>query len=146
MSITIVGLGPGAGQLLTRQAWDVLAAANPLYLRTARHPAVADLPTTGPRHSFDHLYDTAADFAQVYETIIRQIIELGREQVVYAVPGHPFVGEATVTGIVAAAREANIPITIIPGLSFVEPTLSALAVDGLNGLQLYDALDINAVH
>lgn len=38
------------------------------------------------------------------------------------------------------------PITIIPGLSFVEPTLSALAVDGLNGLQLYDALDINAVH
>lgn len=146
MGITIVGLGPGDGQLLTRQAWDVLAAANPLYLRTARHPAVADLPTIRPRHSFDHLYDTAEDFAQVYETIIRQIVELGREQVVYAVPGHPFVGEATVTGIVAAAHEADIPVTIIPGLSFVEPTLSALAVDGLNGLQLYDALDINAVH
>lgn len=147
MSIIIVGLGPGDGRLLTRQAWDVLAAASPLYLRTARHPAVADLPTTGTRHSFDHLYDSADNFAQVYETIIQQVLELGRDgEIVYAVPGHPFVGEATVTGIVAAARAAHIPTTIIPGLSFVEPTLSAVGADGLDGLQLYDALDLNAVH
>lgn len=147
MSIIIVGLGPGDGRLLTRQAWDVLAAASPLYLRTARHPAVADLPTTGPRHSFDHLYDSADNFAQVYETIIQQVLELGRNgEIVYAVPGHPFVGEATVTGIIAAARAAHIPTTIIPGLSFVEPTLSAIGADGLDGLQLYDALDLNAVH
>ncbi len=147
MAITIVGLGPGDGRLLTRQAWDVLAAADPLYLRTARHPAVADLPTAGVRHSFDHLYDTAVDFAQVYETIMGQIISLGQQgDVVYAVPGHPFVGEATVTGIVAAAQQANIAVTIIPGLSFIEPTLSALAVDGLDGLQLVDALDVCAHH
>lgn len=147
MSIIIVGLGPGDGRLLTRQAWDVLAAANPLYLRTARHPAVADLPTSGQIHSFDHLYDNAASFAQVYETIIQQVLKLGEEgEVVYAVPGHPFVGEATVTGIVAAAHAANIPTTIIPGLSFVEPALSAVGVDGLDGLQLYDALDLNTVH
>lgn len=147
MAITIVGLGPGDGRLLTRQAWEILAAANPLYLRTSHHPAVADLPQNGERHSFDPLYDTADDFAQVYETIVAQIVQLGQAgDVVYAVPGHPFMGEATVTGIVAAANQADIPVTIISGLSFVEPTLAALAVDGLNGLQLYDALEINALH
>ncbi len=147
MGIVIVGLGPGDGQLLTRQAWTVLAAADPLYVRTARHPAVADLPPGGIRHSFDHLYDTAEDFDQVYQAIIGQVVDMGRHgDVVYAVPGHPLVGEATVTGVLAAAEQAGIPVTIVPGLSFVEPTLSALGVEGLNGLQLYDALDVISLH
>ncbi|MDX1688024.1 MAG: hypothetical protein R3248_08580, partial [Candidatus Promineifilaceae bacterium] len=80
-SITIIGLGPGGGDLLTRQAWTALRAAQEagarLYLRTAHHPAVADLPPGLRRESFDHVYDSAADFHQVYRHIAAEILRLG---------------------------------------------------------------------
>ncbi len=144
--ITIVGLGPGAGRLLTREAWAVLEEAGEVYLRTAHHPAVADLPAHLVRHSFDSVYDTAAEFAAVYEEITATVLRLGRrpEGVVYAVPGHPHIAEATVTAISQAAAAAGIAMRIVPGLSFVEPVLTALGLDGLDGLQLVDALTIAA--
>jgi tetrapyrrole methylase family protein / MazG family protein len=142
--IVVVGLGPGAGNLLTREAWAVLEAAGEVYLRTSRHPAVADLPAHLVRHSFDSVYDTAAEFSAVYDEIASTVLRLGgrAEGVVYAVPGHPYMAEATVTAIAEAAREAGIRVRIVPGLSFVEPALTALGVDGLNGLQLFDAIAI----
>ncbi|MFO7539925.1 MAG: nucleoside triphosphate pyrophosphohydrolase, partial [Chloroflexota bacterium] len=147
MTITIVGLGPGNGRLLTRAAWDILSTAPLVYLRTGRHPAAADLPATVTCHTFDHLYETADSFATVYQTIIQDLLQQARQtDIIYAVPGHPFVGEATVTGLLAAAGEAGIPITIIDGLSFVEPTLAAAQVDALDGLQIFDALDLVNYH
>ncbi|MEW5985801.1 MAG: SAM-dependent methyltransferase, partial [Chloroflexota bacterium] len=142
--ITIVGLGPGDGRLLTRQAWELLSAAQVVYLRTERHPAVGNLPSHVRQVSFDHLYETATDFSQVYQQISQEILQLGRseEGVVYAVPGHPFIAEATVTAIVHQAQAEGLPVTIAPGLSFVEPTLAALQLDGLDGLQLFDAIEI----
>ncbi|NMC78147.1 MAG: hypothetical protein GYA59_02190, partial [Chloroflexi bacterium] len=44
--ITILGLGPGDPNLLTRQAWALLQSIPEVYLRTAQHPLVADLPST----------------------------------------------------------------------------------------------------
>lgn len=147
-SLTIVGLGPGSGELLTRQAWQVVSEAQLLFLRTARHPAVADLPPTVRRESFDHLYETADAFATVYEQIVAELMARVRrgEQVVYAVPGHPHVAEATVTALLEAATEAALPLTVVPGLSFVEPSLTALNVDALDGLQLFDALALAVYH
>lgn len=142
MAITIVGLGPGDVGLLTQQAWQLLTTAESLYLRTSRHPTVAALPSTLQLHSFDHIYKSAVDFAAVYEQIAAEILERGRTaDIIYAVPGHPFVGEATVTAVVRAAREAGIEVNMVDGLSFVEPTLAALGVDALDGLQLFDAID-----
>jgi tetrapyrrole methylase family protein/MazG family protein len=147
MSITVVGLGPGDGRFLTRQAWQTLTMAETIYLRTQRHPAVADLPEGVAVRSFDYLYETADSFDQVYEQIVAQLLNLGREgEVVYAVPGHPFMGEATVTGLVAAAEKEQLSVTVLPGLSFVELVLSALRLDGLNGLQLFDAIELTTVH
>jgi tetrapyrrole methylase family protein/MazG family protein len=147
-SITIVGLGPGNGELLTRQAWQVLAAAEVVYLRTARHPAVADLPPAVRRESFDYLYDAADTFATVYEEIVERLLARARagEQVIYAVPGHPHVAEATVTALAESAGELNLPLSVVPGLSFVEPMLTALNLDALEGLQLYDALTVATYH
>lgn len=142
MGITIVGLGPGDAKLLTRQAWQVLHSAELLYLRTSHHPAVDALPMTW--HGFDHLYNEADSFESVYTEIVETLLAIGRERdVVYAVPGHPFVAESTVTALVAAAEEANVSCAIIEGLSFVEPTLTALKADALDGLQLLDALGLN---
>ena len=147
MSITIVGLGPGDSHLLTREAWELLSTATAVYLRTAKHPAVADLPPTVKRISFDHIYDTADSFADVYQSIVAQLIQLGCEDdIIYAVPGHPFMGEATVTALMMATKEAGISVTVVAGLSFVEPVLAAVGVDGLDSLQLYDALEVVGYH
>lgn len=143
MGITIVGLGPGNGRSLTREAWDFLTHTQTLYLRTSRHPAVADLPANVVCHSFDAIYDTAVSFEAVYSHIVDTLIGHGREQdVVYAVPGHPFVGESTVTQLVARAQTEGIPLHIVAGLSFVDVSLTAVGYDALDGLQIFDALDL----
>jgi len=143
MGITIVGLGPGNGRFLTREAWELLSSAGTVYLRTERHPAVADLPEAVERVSFDSVYEAAENFEAVYAQITAELLSLGRESdVVYAVPGHPFVGESTVTRLVAAAEEAGVPVSVVAGLSFVEPSLTAVHADALDGLQLFDAIEL----
>jgi len=143
MTITVVGLGPGDAGLITRQAWHLLSAADTVYLRTRRHPAVEGLPAHLRLHSFDDIYDTAGDFAAVYRRIADEVLRLGAAgDVVYAVPGHPYVGEATVAAIARGAAGAGLAVRIVAGLSFVEPTLTALGVDALDGLQLFDAIEL----
>ena len=109
--ITIVGLGPGDPRLLTREAWEVLEAAKALWLRTERHPTVDGLPSHLALFSFDHVYKEAEDFEQVYHTIASQLLHRAQqsEGIVYAVPGHPLVGEATVRQILARAEASGTP-------------------------------------
>lgn len=146
--ITILGLGPGPSDWLTREAWRVLESATEIHLRTARHPTVADLPAHLARHSFDHLYEQATEFEEVYAAIVAEVLRLGArpEGALYAVPGHPSVGEATVQAIRAQAAERGLPVRLVAGLSFIEPTLAALNVDALPNLQLADALEVATRH
>ncbi len=144
MGITVVGLGPGDGRFLTREAWQVLSSAGVVYLRTGRHPATADLPTTVSQISFDGVYDSAESFEEVYHRIVQELLRLGKTaDVVYAVPGHPFVGESTVGRLMELAEAEGVSVQVVAGLSFVEPTLTAVRVDGLDGLQLVDALELS---
>ncbi|UCG25513.1 MAG: nucleoside triphosphate pyrophosphohydrolase [Chloroflexota bacterium] len=148
MGITIVGLGPGDGRYLTREAWRLLKASEAIVVRTAQHPAIDDLPGTVEVISFDDVYETADSFDEVYASIAGKVLRLGREaadqekEILYAVPGHPLVGESTVTIILSEAAAENLVVRIVDGLSFVEPTLAALELDALEGLQLFDALEI----
>ena len=148
--ITIVGLGPGGADLWTQAARQTFDACPEIWLRTARHPGVEALAgDAGPQvHSFDAWYDEAADFPSLYERIAQRVIELGRREqgIVYAVPGHPNVGEATVPLIRKLAGEAGLPVRIVPGLSFLEPVLTALGVDALDGLQIADADQLAGMH
>jgi tetrapyrrole methylase family protein / MazG family protein len=147
MTITVVGLGPGDGRFLTREAWQVLAEAGTVCCRTIRHPAVAELPENVAVVSFDHIYETADNFEQVYERIVAELLTKAQGgDVVYAVPGHPHMGEATVTALEAAAEDAGVTVRIVPGLSFLEPMLTAVSLDGLDGLQIFDAIELLAFH
>ena len=69
--------------------------ASSVVVRTARHPAVEELRAQGVGiESFDHLYDTLPDFDTVYEAVATEVLQRAREpDFVYAVPGHPLVGE-----------------------------------------------------
>ena len=142
--ITILGLGPGDFKHLTLEAHQHLAEIPEIYLRTRLHPMVRDLPRDLRIVSFDEVYEREEKFEDVYETIIQQVLELGRRQqgVTYAVPGHPYVAEATSPEIIRRARQEEIPVRIIEGLSFLEPAFSALGIDPFPYLMVADALDI----
>jgi tetrapyrrole methylase family protein / MazG family protein len=139
--ITIVGLGPGDASLLTLEAWRVLESAPEVYLRTSRHPTVEGLPQGPSYQSYDAIYEQHDRFEDVYAEIAARVLTLGQrpQGVIYAVPGHPLVGETTVVRLLAAARQAGLPVRIIAGLSFLEPTLTALELDAFDGLQICDA-------
>jgi len=130
MNITILGLGPGDPAHLTREAWQVLQDAEEIYLRTTHHPTVDSLPEHLRVHSFDYLYETLPTFASVYQAIAQEVLELAErsEEIIYAVPGHPWVGEATTPLICQAATERGIPVRIVSGVSFLEPLLAAVGV------------------
>jgi tetrapyrrole methylase family protein/MazG family protein len=146
--VLILGLGPGDPMHLTRRAWEILQSAEEIVLRTRQHPAVAAIPGGVRIESFDALYDSAESFEALYDEIIGRVVELGKrpQGVVYAVPGSPSVGEATVSGLRAACTAAGLACHEIPGLSFIEPCLELLGVDAFDGLTLVDALDLAAAH
>jgi tetrapyrrole methylase family protein/MazG family protein len=146
--ITILGLGPGKAELLTREAWDWLEKLDEIYLRTSLHPVTSGLPASLQVHSFDDIYQANEDFHDVYEEIIERILELGKrpEGVTYAVPGHPMVAEATCPAILDRARDAGIAVHIIEGISFLGPVFTALELDPFNNLTLVDALELGSLH
>ena len=146
--IILLGLGPGDPTLLTRHAWQILEGTSEIYLRTRQHPTVAGFPASLQIHSFDDLYDQYPSYDDVYAHIIERVLELGKrpEGVVYAVPGHPYVAETTCPEIARRARLERIPVQIIEGLSFIEPTFTALGIDPLPHLAILDALELVTAH
>jgi tetrapyrrole methylase family protein/MazG family protein len=66
--------------------------------------------------------------------------------VIYAVPGHPFVAEATGPEIARRAHKQGIPLRVVEGLSFLEPTFSALGLDPFANITLVDALELGLAH
>jgi len=146
-TLTILGLGPGGASLLTAEALAHLAQLDELTLRTRIHPTVDELPTQLQLHSYDELYETASDWASIYNRIAADLVErvAAGEAVTYAVPGHPLVAEATTRAIRALAQARQISVRIIAGLSFIEPVCEVLGLDPFeHGLQLIDALDVGA--
>jgi len=146
--ITLLGLGPGDPKQLTLEAWDVLSAADEVFLRTRQHPTVSGIPSSVKIHSFDELYENGESFDDVYTSITQKVLELGRrvEGVIYAVPGHPFVAETTCPEIARLAQAEGLPLRVVEGLSFLEPTFSALGLDPFPRLTLFDALTLGQAH
>jgi tetrapyrrole methylase family protein/MazG family protein len=146
--ITLLGLGPGDPALLTRQAWEILRNIPEIYLRTRMHPTVAGFPSELRVHSFDQYYEEGASFEDVYEKIVDKVISLGKREIgiVYGVPGHPFIAEATAPEIVHRAQEEDIPVTLVEGMSFVESTFGLLGFDPFPHTALVDALELAIAH
>lgn len=146
--LTLLGLGPGHPAQLTCEARQVLSQASELWVRTLQHPALEALPSSLPVYSFDSYYEEGERFEEVYQRIVEKVWELAQrpQGVIYAVPGHPFVAEATCPMLAQRAREANMPLRIVSGMSFLEPTFAALRIDPHPRLYLVDALLLSDAH
>ena len=141
-SLTIVGLGPGSPQAVTTGAVERLRAAPLVVLRTARHPALRHLALRGEVRSFDDLCDQADGVDGLCARIATEVLDLAAAVpgLVYAVPGHPLIGEATVACILRRAPERGIRPVIEPAVSFIDAACAAMQYDPLQGLQVHDAL------
>jgi tetrapyrrole methylase family protein/MazG family protein len=147
MGIVIIGLGPGNPAHLTREADQILRQADAVYLRTGRHPILPYVQTCcGKVYTFDHVYEEKDTLPEVYEAISGEQMRMARERagadVYFAVPGHPLVGEVTTQLLLERAPAEGIEVRIVEGLSFIEPTLTALGLEFLQGVQVVDALDL----
>ncbi len=154
--IVILGLGPGRWEDVTLEAQAALAQAaqdgQPVYFRTLRHPTVDAIRVRYPGlevRSFDALYEQSETWDSLYTEMARQVCAAAESQsggrVIYAVPGHPLVGERSVREVRRWAAEQGLATRLVAGLSFLEPVCAALGVDVLDGLQVLDAAELASV-
>lgn len=119
-----------------------------VFARTAEHPAVRQLAAENiSLETFDYIYDSSETFEDVYSRIADRILEESKTHgdVVYAVPGHPLAGEASVAILLQRARDQGIPCRILGSESFIEASLEALGVGFGTGIKIVDALSMDAV-
>ncbi len=144
--LSVVGLGPGEWSQLTLGVYERLIGAGVIYVRTLVHPTISALhdrlrPEQELR-SFDQLYERAANFDQLYEEIADAVLAAARLEdrpVVYAVPGHPLMGERSVALLLKRDLGEDLTIEVLDGLSFLEPVSRALDIDPVSdGVQLVD--------
>jgi tetrapyrrole methylase family protein/MazG family protein len=133
--LTVCGLGPGGQGHLTTETERVLSEAAVCYLRTERHPSASKVPEA---RSFDHVYEAASSFSEVYARIVEDLVEAASatEGVVYAVPGSPLVLEESVRRL---RRDERVEVELVPALSFLDLVWARLGVDPVDdGVRLVD--------
>jgi tetrapyrrole methylase family protein/MazG family protein len=135
--VTICGLGPGGSHRLTEETARLLAGDSRVFFRTARHPGIPEQPEV---QSFDHVYESAESFEEVYRTITDAVADAAEADghVVYAVPGSPLILERSVRYLRASER---IDVTLLPAVSFLDEVWATLAVDPVEqSVRLVDGL------
>ena len=140
--ITIIGLGAGDITQISFSAVEKLKSGEPIYMRTEKHPVIEKLDIK--YESFDSYYDSGEKFEQVYSAIAEKVVELGeKEDIIYAVPGHPRVAESTVPLIEKLASEKGVEVDVIASMSFIDAMYNFLGFDPSEGFRLLDAFNIN---
>lgn len=145
-SLIIVGLGPGAMNFLTMEAYETILEAPCVWLRTLKHPVVDELIQKGARfESFDDFYEKAETFDEVYEAIAEAVFQKALlEPTIYGVPGNPFVAERSVELLMEKAIQAGLEVKVVHGTSFIDAMITTLHKDPVKGLNIVDALSIES--
>ena len=139
--IDVVGLGPAGPDLMTAGTLALRGAADRVFLRTTRHPAAAAVDGA---EAFDHHYESADTFDDVYEAIVADLLAaaLAGGSVAYAVPGSPTVAERTVVLLAAdpAVADGRVTVVVHPSVSFLDLAFARLGVDPVAaGVRIVDA-------
>ncbi|MEO6456837.1 MAG: nucleoside triphosphate pyrophosphohydrolase, partial [Chloroflexia bacterium] len=123
--------------------------ADTIYLRTRTHPTADHLPGHLDIRTFDYLYEREARFEEIYRQIAEELISLAlnsTEPVIYCVPGHPAIGEASVRHLRVKVAKRGVELRLVSGLSFIEPVCTALEIDPLErGLQIVDGTELASI-
>ena len=145
-TITIVGLGPGPADLLTARARAALDGEI-VYVRTRSHPALIGIPGALDPPSLEERLDGATEVLATLVAFLDDVlVDAASADVVYAVPGHPLVTDASVRILRERAASRMVSVQVVPGLSVVDSVAEAAGPQGLgDGAQLVDLLDLAGV-
>jgi tetrapyrrole methylase family protein/MazG family protein len=95
--------------------------------------------------TFDHLYDAADTFDDVYVEIADTLLAAARSdgEILYAVPGSPLVLERTVRYLRercgAAGTDGDVELEVLPAMSFLDVAYARLGIDPVEaGVRLVD--------
>ena len=123
--ITVCGLGPGGLADVSERTKQAIAAADRCFLRTSRHPSASLAPDAT---SFDHLYESADTFDEVYLAIAAELKAAAATgaSVTYVVPGSPLVLERSVRYL---REDPEVEVTLLPAVSFLDSIWATLGID-----------------
>ncbi|MEI8321911.1 MAG: nucleoside triphosphate pyrophosphohydrolase [Actinomycetes bacterium] len=126
--ICVVGLGPGDPGLVTSATLSAINEIQHQFLRTTQHPSAHLLSHA---QSFDHLYDAASTFDEVYVQIAEQLVVAAHEHdtVLYAVPGSPSVLERSVQLL---RQRKDVVVEVFAAVSFLDCSWTALGIDPID--------------
>ncbi len=126
--IVVCGLGPGGANQLTEATTDSFDRIENRFLRTAAHPTAERV---GTDQSFDHLYEAADSFAEIYAQIATSLLEQAGShgEILYAVPGSPLVLEQSVRNLRNAAPAHGVDLELLPAISFLDEVWARLQID-----------------
>ncbi len=143
--IKIIGLGPGSPEALTLGAVELLRNSPKIYFRTEKHPTVEYIKKLNIEfNTYDYAYEKYDSFEEVYNFIAEDLFQKHNEwgDILYAVPGHPFVAEKTVNILVRLCKKNNVDVEIVPAVSFIDAIMESLRIDPVEGLKVIDAFEI----
>ena len=141
-SITVVSIGPGAPELLTLEAAELLCSGQQLVLRTWRHPVADWLQQHAAAFStLDALYDDYADFDSLHQAMAERLWQLARKApLLYAVP------QAASDGSVAAlirSKPKSARLRVLPGVTNADSVLAA-ALHAEDSISIVPASSLSA--
>ncbi|MCA0989559.1 nucleoside triphosphate pyrophosphohydrolase [Guptibacillus algicola] len=139
--ITIIGTGAGDFDQLSIGSYRKLQSAGRVYARTIDHPVIRELIEEGlDIHGFDHVYEENESFEHTYRAIVDELWdEASKGSLVYTVPGHPMMAEATVQLLLNESKGKGIHVEVAGGQSFLDALFTAVRIDPIEGCQILDA-------
>lgn len=143
--IKIVGLGPGSADALTLGTINILSGGKNIYLRTEKHPTVNYIKAMNICFkTYDFAYEAYDSFDKVYEFISKDLLQKHEDckDLIYAVPGHPFVAEKSVSLLIELCKANNVTYEVMPAVSFIDAMMETLGIDPVEGLRIIDAFAI----
>ena len=145
--IWIAGLGIQTVNHTTREVEQAVRASREvLYLDTGVATRTY-LESLCPRVTslYDQSYSEDHERLSAYEHMAAAVIDaaLDHPPVTFAIHGHPLVAVHAPFLILQRARELNLNVAVLPGISGLDTILADLRIDPvINGIQMYEATDL----
>lgn len=136
--IEIIGLGAGDIDQLPFGVYQKLKKhTDVVYVRTLDHPVIKTLQEEGVTFSsFDDYYEKETEFESVYHNIVDELLKKSKQaSIIYAVPGHPMLGEKTVQLLL---EQKEMEVKVLGGQSYLDALFTSLQIDPIEGFQFVD--------
>lgn len=145
--IWIAGLGIQTVNQTTREVEQAIRASREVLYLDAGVATRSYLESLCPRVTslYEESYSDDRERLSAYEHMAAAVIDaaLDHPPVTFAIHGHPLVAVHAPFLVLQRARELNLNVRALPGISGLDAILADLRIDPvINGIQMYEATDL----